>query len=65
MADQFDLNMQQYGYIETPYKSIEAVAKTVNNPTPNVGDTTDYTITLANNGSTGDQCHAQICCLPV
>ena len=34
----------------TPQQADLALAKTVSNPTPNVGDTITYTVTLTNNG---------------
>ncbi len=51
-ADQFDPNTENNAdsATETPQQADLAVTKTVNNPTPNVGDTIDYTITLTNRG---------------
>src|SRR5262249_2604934 len=38
------------GATQTPQQADLAVNKSVSNPTPNVGDTITYTITLTNNG---------------
>jgi uncharacterized repeat protein (TIGR01451 family) len=51
-ADQFDPNPgnNTAGASETPQQADLAVTKTVSDPTPNVGDTITYTITLSDNG---------------
>ncbi len=51
-ADQFDPNTANNtaSTTSTPQAADLSVAKTVNNPTPNVGDTITYTVTLADNG---------------
>ncbi len=51
-ADQFDPNTANNtaSVIVTPQQADLALAKTVSNPTPNVGDTISYTITLSDNG---------------
>src|SRR5205807_3369544 len=51
-ADQFDPNIgnNSSSAIETPQQADLAITKTVNNPTPNVGDTVTFTITLNDNG---------------
>jgi uncharacterized repeat protein (TIGR01451 family) len=51
-ADQFDPNPgnNSAGATETPQQADLAIAKSVSNPTPNVGDTITYTITLTDNG---------------
>src|SRR5207245_5421370 len=51
-ADQFDPNSgnNSSSAIETPQQADLAITKTVNNPTPNVGDTVTFTITLNDNG---------------
>ena len=51
-ADQFDPNTANNtaSAVVTPQQADLALAKTVSNPTPNVGDTVTYTITLSNNG---------------
>src|SRR5262249_17896973 len=50
-SDQFDPNTgnNSGGVLETPQQADLQVSKTVDNPTPNVGDTITYTITLTNN----------------
>src|SRR5262245_1210657 len=54
-ADQFDpdLGNNSPSVTETPQQADLAVIKTVNNQTPNVGDTITYVITLTNNGPDG------------
>jgi uncharacterized repeat protein (TIGR01451 family) len=51
-ADQFDPDTanNSASATETPQQADLAVSKAVSNPTPNVGDTVTYTITLTNNG---------------
>jgi uncharacterized repeat protein (TIGR01451 family) len=51
-SDQADPNMANNSGSATisPLQADLAVAKTVSNPTPNVGDTITYTVTLTNNG---------------
>jgi uncharacterized repeat protein (TIGR01451 family) len=51
-SDQFDPNTRDNtaGTTETPQRADLAVGKTVSNPTPNVGDTISYTITVTDNG---------------
>jgi uncharacterized repeat protein (TIGR01451 family) len=51
-TDQFDPNSanNQAKAIETPQQSDLALSKTVNDATPNVGDTITFTVTLTNNG---------------
>ena len=51
-ADQFDPDLGNNTAIatETPQQADLALAKTVSNPTPNVGDSITFTITLTNNG---------------
>src|SRR5262249_38239120 len=51
-ADQFDPNggNNSAAVTETPQQADLAIGKTVSNPTPNVGDTITYTITLTDNG---------------
>ena len=52
-ADQFDpVTGQQHRQRrhETPQQADLALAKTVSDPTPNVGDTITFTVTLTNNG---------------
>ena len=51
-ADQFDPNTanDMASATETPQQADLAVAKAVSNPTPNVGDTINYIITLTNLG---------------
>src|SRR5207244_11559024 len=51
-ADQFDPNPgnNSSSATETPQQADLAVQKSVNNPTPNVGDTITFTITLTDNG---------------
>ena len=51
-ADQFDPNTANNtaSATETPQQADLALAKTVSNPTPNVGDTITYTVTLTDNG---------------
>jgi len=51
-ADQFDPNPgnNSSSAVETPQQADLALAKTVNNPTPNVGDTVTFTVTLNDNG---------------
>ena len=61
-ADQFDPNTgnNSASATETPQQADLAVTKTVSNPTPNVGDTITFTVTLTNNGpdaATGVQRH--------
>ena len=41
---------QQASATETPQQADLALTKTVSNPTPNVGDTITFTVTLTNNG---------------
>ena len=51
---------------ETPQQADLAVTKTVSNPTPNVGDTITFTVTLTNTGpdaATGVD-GAATCCRP-
>jgi uncharacterized repeat protein (TIGR01451 family) len=51
-ADQFDPNTgnNSASATETPQQADLAVTKTVSNPTPNVGDTVTFTVTLADLG---------------
>ena len=51
-SDQFDPNPgnNTASTTVTPQQADLALAKTVSNPTPNVGDTITYTVTLSNNG---------------
>ena len=51
-SDQFDPNLgnNTASATETPQQADLALTKSVNNPTPDVGDTVTYTITLTNNG---------------
>src|SRR5262249_19728241 len=51
-SDQFDLQSgnNTASATETPQRADLQVAKTVSDPTPNVGDTIPYTITLTNIG---------------
>jgi uncharacterized repeat protein (TIGR01451 family) len=51
-SDQFDPNTanNSASATETPQQANLALAKTVSNPTPNVGDTITFTITLSNTG---------------
>ena len=51
-AEQFDPNTgnNTATATETPQQADLALSKTVDNPTPNVGDTITYTITLSDNG---------------
>ncbi len=51
-ADQFDPNTgnNTASAVVTPQRADLALAKTVSNPTPNVGDTITYTVTLTNKG---------------
>jgi uncharacterized repeat protein (TIGR01451 family) len=51
-SDQFDPNPgnNTAGATTTPQRADLALSKTVSNPTPNVGDTITYTITLTNSG---------------
>jgi uncharacterized repeat protein (TIGR01451 family) len=51
-ADQLDPNTgnDSAGVTETPQQSDLALAKSVSNPTPNVGDNISYTVTLSNTG---------------
>src|SRR5262249_34073126 len=51
-ADQFDPDSgnNRAAVLETPQRADLAVGKSVSNPTPNVGDTITYTITVTNNG---------------
>ncbi len=51
-SDQFDPNTgnRSATATETPQQADLVISKSVNNPTPNVGDTITYTITLADNG---------------
>jgi uncharacterized repeat protein (TIGR01451 family) len=51
-SDQFDPNPgnNSAAATETPQQADVAVSKTVSDPTPNVGDTITYTITVSNNG---------------
>ena len=51
-ADQFDPNTANNtaSAVVTPQRADLALAKTVSNPTPNVGDTITYTVTLTDNG---------------
>src|SRR5581483_4330418 len=51
-ADQFDPNLgnNQASATETPQQADLALAKTVDDPRPNVGDTITYTVTLTNTG---------------
>ena len=51
-ADQFDPNTANTlaTATETPQQADLALSKSVDNPTPNVGDTINYTITLADSG---------------
>ena len=54
-ADQFDPDTTNNtaSVVETPQQADLALTKTVSNPTPNVGDTITYTITLSDNGPDG------------
>src|SRR5262249_10509523 len=51
-ADQFDPNTgnNTASATETPQQADLALTKAVSDPTPNVGDTITYTVTLTNNG---------------
>src|SRR5262249_9489102 len=51
-SDQFDPNTanNSSSATETPQQADLMLGKVVDNPTPNVGDTIHYTITLADNG---------------
>jgi uncharacterized repeat protein (TIGR01451 family) len=51
-SDQFDANTanNSASATETPQLADLALTKTVDNPTPNVGDTITFTLTLTNNG---------------
>ena len=51
-ADQFDPDPANNTATatETPQQADLVLTKTVDNPTPNVGDTITYTVTLTNNG---------------
>jgi uncharacterized repeat protein (TIGR01451 family) len=51
-SDQFDpiTSNNSASATETPQQADLQVSKTVDNPTPNVGDTVTYTITVTNNG---------------
>jgi uncharacterized repeat protein (TIGR01451 family) len=51
-SDQFDPDPgnNSAGSTVTPQQSDLALTKTVNDPTPNVGDTVTFTVTLSNNG---------------
>jgi uncharacterized repeat protein (TIGR01451 family) len=51
-SDQFDPNAanNQASATETPQQADLALAKTVDNASPNVGDTVTFTVTLTNNG---------------
>ncbi len=51
-SDQFDpvTTNNTASVVETPQQADLALAKTVSDPTPNVGDTITYTITLTDNG---------------
>jgi uncharacterized repeat protein (TIGR01451 family) len=51
-SDQFDPNTNNNtaSATVTPQQADLALAKTVNDPTPNVGDTVTFTVTLTNNG---------------
>ena len=51
-ADQFDPNPgnNSASVVTTPQQADLALSKTVNDTTPNVGDTITYTVTLSNNG---------------
>ena len=51
-SDQFDPDTgnNSASATETPQQADLQVSKTVSNPTPNVGDTITYTVTLSNNG---------------
>src|SRR5207237_5740556 len=51
-ADQFDANAgnNSSSATETPQQADLAVLKSVNNLTPNVGDTVTFTVTLTDNG---------------
>ena len=51
-ADQFDPDTTNNtaSVLVTPQQADLALAKAVSDPTPNVGDTTSYTVTLTNNG---------------
>ena len=52
-SDQFDPNTgnNSASATETPQQADLALSKTVSNPTPNVGDTITFTVTLTNNGA--------------
>jgi len=54
-ADQFDPNLRNNSATatETPQQADLSLAKTVDNPTPNVGGTITFTITLTNAGPAG------------
>ena len=67
-ADQFDPDTgnNTASATETPQQADLALTKTVSNPTPNVGDTITFTVTLTNNGpttATGVHGH-RTCCRP-
>ncbi len=51
-SDQFDpvTTNNTASVVETPQQADLALAKTVSNPAPNVGDTITYTVTLSDNG---------------
>src|SRR4029450_5076815 len=51
-SDQFDPNTpnNSASATETPQRADLALVKTVDNATPNVGDTIAFTVTLTNNG---------------
>jgi uncharacterized repeat protein (TIGR01451 family) len=51
-SDQFDpdLTRRSASATQTPQQADLALTKTVSNPTPNVGDTITYTVTLTNGG---------------
>src|SRR5262249_32504222 len=51
-ADQFDPNPDNNSAsaLQTPQQADLAVGKGVSNPTPNVGDTITYTVSVTNNG---------------
>ena len=51
-VDQFDPNQNNdaASATETPQRADLSLTKSVSNPTPNVGDTITFTITLTNNG---------------
>ncbi len=52
IGDQFDPDKSNNSasVLETPQQADLALAKTVSDPTPNVGDTITYTVTLSDNG---------------